>query len=72
MYLIELIVKKFFNREEKQKNNPPNNISSEDYENCEHIFMPVDSTNEILACTKCGFLVKKKDLKNKNFFLNEN
>ena len=27
---------------------------------CEHNFMPVDSTGLTLACTKCGFVVKKK------------
>ncbi len=32
--------------------------------------MPIDSTNEVLSCTKCGFLAKRKDLKNKNFFMN--
>jgi hypothetical protein len=29
--------------------------------NCNHNFMPIDSTGEILACTKCGFVIKKKD-----------
>ena len=29
--------------------------------NCEHNFMPVDSTGLVLACTKCGFVVKKRD-----------
>ena len=28
--------------------------------NCEHNFMPVDSTGEVLACTKCGFVIKKR------------
>ena len=28
---------------------------------CEHHFMPIDSTGLTLACTKCGFVVKKKD-----------
>ena len=28
---------------------------------CEHNFMPVDSTGLVLACTKCGFVVKNKD-----------
>jgi hypothetical protein len=31
--------------------------------NCNHNFMPIDSTGEILACTKCGFVVKKSDNK---------
>ena len=29
--------------------------------NCEHNFMPVDSTGLVLACTKCGFVVKKRE-----------
>ncbi len=29
--------------------------------NCEHNFMPIDSTGLTLACTKCGFVVEKKD-----------
>ena len=29
--------------------------------NCEHNFMPVDSTGLVLACTKCGFVVKKRN-----------
>ena len=28
---------------------------------CQHNFMPIDSTGEVLACTKCGFVVKKRD-----------
>ena len=28
---------------------------------CEHNFMPVDSTGLILACTKCGFVIKSQD-----------
>lgn len=30
---------------------------------CEHSFMPIDSTGLVLACTKCGFVVKKRDNK---------
>ena len=28
---------------------------------CEHIFSPVDSTGETLACSKCGLIIKKND-----------
>ena len=36
--------------------------------NCSHIFVPVDSTKKVLACSKCGFLVKSEELKkNPNF-----
>ena len=27
---------------------------------CEHNFMPIDSTGQVLACTKCGFVIKHK------------
>ena len=40
----------------------------EDYEVCEHVFMPIDSTGEILACTKCGVLGNRKDVCKDNFF----
>lgn len=40
----------------------------EDFETCEHVFMPIDSTGEVLACTKCGVLANKKDVCKDNFF----
>ena len=68
MYIIEFIIKKLTQRKEKPVFNPLDAGSKEDYENCEHTFMPIDSTNELLSCTKCGILVKKSELKNINFF----
>lgn len=44
--------------------------TSEDL-NCEHIFMPIDSTGEILACSKCGELKRRDELKDVNFFHNK-
>lgn len=75
MYFIELILKKLTQKKEKPTYNPYNKISDEenlDYESCEHIFMPIDSTNETLSCTKCGLLAKRSELKNKNFFMGNN
>ena len=40
----------------------------QDVENCEHTFLPIDSTGEVLACIKCGIICHKKDLKKKNPF----
>ena len=40
----------------------------ENLEECEHIFLPVDSTGDILACSKCGLVVNKEDLKDINIF----
>lgn len=37
-------------------------------ENCEHVFLPIDSTEETLACSKCGLVVNRKDLKDVNIF----
>ncbi len=47
-------------------------FDNDEAENCEHIFMPVDSTGEILACSKCGQIKKKEDLKPVNFFNSPN
>lgn len=81
MYFIELLVK-YFKKDrftevldEHDKNaamNPLENIPEEEFEpNCEHIFMPIDSTGEVLACSKCGLVVNKKDMRYKNFFMNK-
>ena len=74
MYFIELIVNTFLQRKEKKApadtfNPMQDNLYPEDYEACEHIFMPIDSTGEVLACRNCGLVVNRKDLKNKNFFM---
>lgn len=70
MYLIEFIIKKFFSKDNADNYNPisDSDLTNDDY--CEHVFMPIDSTNEILSCSKCGVLVKKSNLKQKNFFKN--
>ncbi len=59
MYIIELIVKLL--KEKKEK--PSFHAQKTEYEECEHIFLPVDSTGKILACSKCGFLINAADLK---------
>lgn len=56
-------------QEPPQTDFPPNDL--EDASTCSHIFLPIDSTKKILACTKCGLVVKKENLKRKppvNFF----
>lgn len=70
MYLFELITRYIKGKKYKRKSNfdPFAEDNIEDYEACEHIFLPVDSTGEILACSKCGLVVNKKDLKDKNIF----
>ncbi len=46
-------------------------VETEEDLNCEHIFMPIDSTGEILACSKCGELKRRDELKDVNFFHNK-
>lgn len=82
MYIIELLVKylkkdRFMEvLDEHDSNNAQNPLEiipeEEGSENCEHIFMPIDSTGEILACSKCGLVVNKKNLRYKNIFMNKN
>ena len=38
-------------------------IETQEDLNCEHLFMPIDSTGEILACAKCGEVIRKEQLK---------
>ena len=73
MYIIEKIIKLYFKCFKKEKVQP--NYSSllydelEDVVTCKHSFMPIDSTGKILACSKCGYVVSAKRLKeNHNFF----
>lgn len=62
MYIIELIIK-FINKR-KHKNNVSyytNQTNNPEEETCEHVFRPVDSTGQVLACIKCGFVVNMND-----------
>ncbi|MBR3604573.1 MAG: hypothetical protein IKL52_00920 [Candidatus Gastranaerophilales bacterium] len=59
MYIIELFLKL---REEfkagKFKKQPE--VTHENIEKCNHLFVPIDSTGRILACSKCGEIYKLK------------
>lgn len=57
MYIIELIVKMI-----KQRGNVEPHLAEEIPETCEHIFLPIDSTKKILACSKCGMVIKPENL----------
>lgn len=68
MYLIEIFIK-WLNKNNRGrganphnifKNEDLNNVDSTD-ENCIHNFFPIDSSGEILSCSKCGILIKKND-----------
>lgn len=56
MYIIEL----FFKLKEKLKQSAKKEKPKEP-ERCEHLFLPIDSTKKILACSKCGMIYKLKD-----------
>ncbi len=65
MYIIELFfkIKESF-KKRKVKENTENEDSDDslyDNENaCDHLFVPIDSTGRILACSKCGMIYKLK------------
>ena len=75
MYIIELFIKWLEKNKRGKRANPENNFkegviinqegeliteAEDEALSCIHNFMPVDSTNEVLACTKCGFVIKKR------------
>ena len=70
MYLIELVVKLFKPKKKKKDNSfhPFAVDTADESENCEHIFLPVDSSGDTLACSKCGLIAKKEELKDINIF----
>jgi len=61
MYLIELILKKWI---KKKKEKTPVIFDSQEQDenlsqNCEkHIYMPIDSSCDYLACKNCGHIIK--------------
>ena len=75
MYIIELFIK-WLNKNKRGTSVNPNSIyqgntnklddeqDNSDINECKHNFMPIDSTGEILACTICGFVVKKNKKEN--------
>ncbi len=68
MYFIELILKKFAKKQDKDDFITANESQNKDYEACEHVFMPIDSTGETLSCLECGLVVKKCEMEKKNIF----
>ena len=60
MYILEIFVKWLNKRQSKEViPQKPNFDEVDEALSCEHNFMPIDSTGLTLACTKCGFVVKK-------------
>ncbi|MFA6990252.1 MAG: hypothetical protein WC197_09305 [Candidatus Gastranaerophilaceae bacterium] len=60
MYIIELLIKLIKKKPGKKLKE---NIDLEDVQDCNHIFFPIDSDKEFLACSKCGFLIKNPQKK---------
>lgn len=66
MYIIEL-----FNKLKKTKASKEPEFEEygepveeiEDALMCKHNFMPIDSTKTVLACTKCGYVIKNTKMK---------
>ena len=75
MYIIEIFVKWLNKNKRGTGANPDKNLkegvsinqegeivdkNEDDALSCKHNFMPVDSTGQVLACTKCGFVIKHR------------
>jgi hypothetical protein len=60
MYILEVFIK-WLNKRQTKEIIPEKPTFEEVDEalNCDHNFMPIDSTGLTLACTKCGFVVKE-------------
>lgn len=75
MYIFELIAQAFRKKDKPIQNYDPMETNEEDFiedsENCEHLFLPLDSSNTMFACKYCGLVVPKEKLKNKNIFENK-
>ena len=68
MYIFEILYKSIINIAKKKDKKEKKPKEPE----CDHVFLPIDSTKKILACSKCGMLMKVKDMQIKppaNFFM---
>ncbi len=66
MYIIELFNKLKKLRQPKEPEFVDYQEPIEELEDaltCKHNFMPIDSTKTILACTKCGYVIKNTKMK---------
>lgn len=66
MYIIELFnkLKKLHAPKEPEFEDYVEPVEEiEDALTCKHNFMPIDSTKTILACTKCGYIIKNTKMK---------
>ena len=70
MYIIERIIQYIKGKKYKPKMYSPDVAEDiiEDPQKCEHLFLPLDSTNELFGCKYCGEIVSRDKLKDKNIF----
>jgi len=73
MYIFEIIAKYIKGKNFKFKNNY--NPKNEEFidsnpDDCIHVFMPLDSSNEYFSCKYCGLILPKDKLKDINIFRN--
>ncbi len=67
-YLWKLVAPKKNNENEFAYDPLREEIKDDDEEEfCKHDFRPIDSTNETLACIKCGFIVKRSNIIEDNY-----
>ena len=59
MYIIELFLK-LRQDIKKGKFKKQTSATIQEVEKCNHLFVPIDSTKRILACSKCGEIYKLK------------
>ena len=65
MYIFELLNKLFKKKEQVVELRIEENVETEleDPLTCEHVFLPIDSTKTVLACSKCGYVIKNTKMK---------
>ena len=56
MFFIESFLKIFY-----KKYRASTEYSQQEIELCNHLFYPIDSSGEYLACSKCGKLIKREE-----------
>lgn len=76
MYIFELIAQIFKRKKYLPQNRfNPLAIQTDNFdesENCNHLFLPLDSSNTLFACKNCGLIMPREKLKDKNIFRNKN
>ena len=72
MYIFELFSKIFKGKTYKSNITYDPNRKFEEIaiEDCNHVFMPLDISNEYFACKYCGLVVDKNNLDNKTISIN--